>query len=144
MIVLERDFFMKTIHFDTICNSTQGPQDLYCLPTTNGPKWHCCLESLQLNHLHTRHEFNDTPRAFADTGRGWYNICLPSTTIDWLSIQHYAGHIYWAFNRLCSRPLCKWYSWRDSRQLCHLGPFVVVMQYRDSIMSMDSLTNLLL
>ena len=25
--------------------------------------------------------------------------------------------------------VCKWHSWRVSRQLCHLGPFVVVRQY---------------
>ncbi len=53
-------------------------------------------------------------------------------------MQHYAGHLYWTFNHLCSHPLCKWYSWRDSRQLCHLGPFVVVRQYIKHVFFSDT------
>ncbi len=40
-------------------------------------------------------------------------VYLSSTTIDWLSLQAIFDKL---FNLLCSRLLCKWYSWKRHKE----------------------------
>ncbi len=102
---------------------------LHCLIMTKGPKWHSSLESLltipftykawvwmtRQMSLHT------CTCTHAEDDNSF--VCpLPRLTFN-------RGHLYWTFNLLCNRPLCKWYSWNTQGSQCHLGPFVVVWQY---------------
>ncbi len=81
---------------------------LYCLTTTKWPKWHSCLESLQLYHLDTKHKFKwHTKLAF----RHWQRMIIVFCLLPRLTGFQCRSHD-WIFNRLCSCPLYKWYSRR--------------------------------
>ena len=96
----------------------------YCRTTTKWPKWHSSLESIPTIPFTYKACVWMTRQLSLHRSRQIMIKVLSVLYHDWLTF--YAGHLYWTFNLLCNRPLCKWYSLKQTQgSQCHLGPFVL-------------------